>query len=230
MSERVSPSAAYHAEQRDWPKYYDAVAGKPPRETLIAALALFDIDPGPGAGPGGEAVGGEGVGAPGAPRLAIDLGCGEGRDTAELLRRGWHVLAIDGNTDAIDRLLARTDLVDRDARLVTRLAALEEVSLPPCTLLNCSFTLPFCHPAHFGALWSRIVESVRPGGRFAGQFFGERDTWATLPDRAHQTRAEVEALLAPFDVESFREDEEDKADALGYAKHWHAFHVVAKKR
>ncbi|MDX9911958.1 MAG: class I SAM-dependent methyltransferase [Phycisphaerales bacterium] len=218
MSERVSPSAAYHAEQRDWPRYYDAVTGKPPRDTLLTALALFDEDARRDKGR-----------APPAERLAIDLGCGEGRDTAELLRRGWHVLAIDGHPDALDRLLARPDLVEHESRLVTRLAALEEVTLPPCTLLNCSFTLPFCHPDHFASLWARIVESIARGGRFAGQFFGERDTWASLPDRSHQTRAQVEALLTPFDVEFFKEDEEDKADALGYAKHWHAFHAVARK-
>jgi trans-aconitate methyltransferase len=42
--------------------------------------------------------------------FAVDLGCGAGRDTAELLRRGWRVLAIDAEAEAIRRLLERRDL------------------------------------------------------------------------------------------------------------------------
>ncbi|MEJ1932020.1 class I SAM-dependent methyltransferase [Nostoc sp. NIES-2111] len=38
-----------------------------------------------------------------APRFAVDLGCGDGRDTVELLRRGWRVLGIDGAQEAIAR-------------------------------------------------------------------------------------------------------------------------------
>src|SRR5690606_3661669 len=73
--------AEHYAEKRDWPGYFEVVLGKPARETLVDALARFERD---GAAPG----------------FAIDLGCGEGRDSAELLRRGWRVLAIDGHESA----------------------------------------------------------------------------------------------------------------------------------
>ncbi|MGQ9869558.1 hypothetical protein [Leptodesmis sp.] len=43
-------------------------------------------------------------------RVAVDLGCGDGRDTVELLRRDWQVLAIDGEPQAIARLLERPDI------------------------------------------------------------------------------------------------------------------------
>ncbi|HKW53315.1 MAG TPA: class I SAM-dependent methyltransferase, partial [Stellaceae bacterium] len=58
----------------DWDEYYERVAGRPPRPTLLAALERFGAE-------GGQS--------------ALDLGCGDGRDTIELLRRGWRVLAID---------------------------------------------------------------------------------------------------------------------------------------
>ena len=41
------------------------------------------------------------------PGVAIDLGCGEGRDTVEILRQNWAVLAIDQNPDAIASLRNR---------------------------------------------------------------------------------------------------------------------------
>ncbi|HZW11140.1 MAG TPA: class I SAM-dependent methyltransferase [Phycisphaerales bacterium] len=210
------PAHAY-AAQRDWPAYFAVVAGKPPRDTLLDALRRFDA----------EGIGGTAVPAVRQVPLAIDLGAGEGRDTAELLRRGWRVLAIDGHPDAIRRLRER-DLPHPDRLQITG-APFEGLSLPRATLINASFSLPFCPPQHFDALWRTIVASIEPGGRFAGQLFGDRDDWAAIPDRSHHTRAQAEALLAPLDVELFSELEDDSKDALDNPKHWHRFDIVARK-
>lgn len=215
-SEGAGPSCPAHvfAAQRDWPAYFDVVSGKPARETLVAALDAFA---------------GEGVPGAGDPPLAIDLGCGEGRDTAELLRRGWRVVAIDGHPDAIRRLRERADLVNAD-RLEIRHEPFEGLQLPAALLVNASFSLPFCPPEHFETLWRTVTEAVLPGGRFAGQLFGDRDDWARIPDRSHQTRAEVERALEPFDIELLNEKEDDGNDALQNPKHWHRFDIVARRK
>jgi hypothetical protein len=44
------------------------------------------------------------------------------------------------------------------------------------------------------------------------------------------TRTEAEALFNGFELERFDEVEEDGQTALGEAKHWHLFHVVARRR
>jgi tellurite methyltransferase len=210
--EKLRPAHAYAAE-RDWPGYFAAVAGKPARETLLFALERFAKE--------------------GPPGHAVDLGCGEGRDAAELLARGWRVTAIDGHPEAIARVRARPDIAAIAGgweRLTLRQEMLEDVRVPGCDLLNSSYSLPFCDPGRFDELWARIVAAIRPGGRFAGQLFGDRDGWAVLPDRSHQTRARVEELLGAFEVESFQEEEKDGKDALEHPKHWHVFHVVARKR
>lgn len=210
-----APKAQHFAEKRDWPGYFRVVLGKPPRETLLSALDRFDREH-PADAPARE------------PPLAIDLGCGEGRDTLELLRRGWRVHAIDSHPQAFDLLLPRVPTEHRD-RLSARVAAFESVELPPARLVNASFSLPFCEPAHFDALWSRIIAAIEPGGRFAGQLFGDRDSWAAIPDRSHQTESRARALLAPLQIEEFRIDEKDDNDAGGNPKHWHVFHIVARK-
>lgn len=206
--------AEHYAETRDWPGYFEVVLGKPPRETLLDALARFDAE--------GFSEG-----------FAVDFGCGEGRDSAELLRRGWRVLAVDGHASAFEYLKKRTDF-PRIARepdwFQTSVARFEDAPIPPCDLLNSSFSLPFVDPARFDDVWARIVAAVRPRGRFAGQLFGDRDTWASLPDRSHQSRARVEELLAPFEVEHFQEEERDGGDCTSAPKHWHVFHIVARKR
>jgi SAM-dependent methyltransferase len=194
-----------------WPAYYGAVAKAGPRATLLAALAGF----------------GDQEGA--SQRLAVDLGCGGGTDTVELLRRGWRVLAIDAEPRGIEVLLQRDDLVASES-LETRVARLEETTWPPADLVNASLVLPFLAPDAFERVWQRITMSLGPGSRFAGHFFGQRDDWAHLAGRSHHSPAQLEALLAAFDLERFEEREWDGETALGEAKHWHIFEVVARRR
>jgi tellurite methyltransferase len=199
------------ARDRDWPAYFDRMRGKPPRDTLVWALDAFEDEPAPDA------------------RHAIDLGCGQGRDAIELLDRGWSVLAIDGHPEGLRLLLNQPSLV-ATPRLTLRLATFEDPGdLPDSHLINASFSLPFCPPEFFPSLWARVRAALLPGGRFAGQLFGDRDTWATLADRTHHTRAEATALLDGWNIERFEEDERDAEDAEGNQKHWHVFHIVARR-
>jgi SAM-dependent methyltransferase len=190
------------ATWRPWGRYFDA-AGDDPRPTLIDAASRF-AEPG----------------------FAVDLGCGNGRDSAELLRRGWRVLAIDGETDAIERVHAALG-PDSD-RLETLVATFADARWPACDLVNSSFALPFASPASFPALWTRIVESIRPGGRFCGQLFGVHDDWAGSGVTVH-SRPEADALLQPFAVETPDEFDAEGSTAVGTRKHWHVYHVVARR-
>ncbi len=192
---------------QDWASYYAKTGARPPRETLLFALDRF-----------GEAQ----------PGFAIDLGCGNGRDTIELLRRGWRVLAVDAEPAAIDGLRARPDL-PADARLETKTARFDDVALPPADLINSSFALPLCPPDKFRVMWDRIRAALRSGGRLSCQLYGPRDSWAGDPTITHLSRDEVEALLAGFEVEHFREEEDDSTTPRGTPKHWHIFHIVARK-
>ena len=197
-----------------WGPFYDA-AGDLPRETLLFALERFEDE----ADSSEQAL------------LAIDLGCGAGRDTAELLRRGWRVLAIDAEEEAIERLMERDDLGrEGTGRLETQVARFQDAALPRASLVNSSFALPFCPPELFGDVWERIVASLESGGRFSGQLFGDRDSWATRPEMSFQTREEAGELLRGMALERFTEVDEDGKTALGDAKHWHVFHVVARRR
>lgn len=190
--------------------------GKPPRETLLLALDLFEPD--------------ASAGVPMPPdRFCVDLGCGDGRDSVELLRRGWRVLAIDGHPEAFQRLVARPDLKPTP-RLSMQMCELEDVELPPALLVNASYALPFCRPHAFDRLWRAIRAAILPGGRFSGQFFGPRHSWAVLPDRSHHSEEQVRLLLDGMKLEHFEEEQRDGAGRGGEAMHWQIFHVVAQQR
>jgi len=199
-----------YSEVEDWPGYFASVLGKGARETLVAAIDSF-----------AQEDFGEG--------LAVDIAAGEGRDTLELLRQGWRVVATDNHPDAFSLLWSRVPAAQK-----SRLTAVEvdfaEMQVPDCDLVNASFALPFCKPEVFPGLWGRIVAAIRPGGRFAGQFFGDRDSWASLPGRTHHSRDEVMTLLGGFEIEVMNEEERDDPPEVRSPKHWQLFHVVAKKQ
>ena len=211
MTNREGPS-------HDWTTYYERTANRPPRSTLRFALRRFDADwqtkPKP------------------ASPLAVDLGCGGGRDTLELLRRGWRVLAIDAEPASITALEKAAASFGANA-LTARTERFEDADLPAATLINSSFALPLCAPSAFHELWARIVDALEPGGRFCGQFFGDRDSW-TAPGSGKSgitflTRSEAEALLATLNIERFLEEETEAERPVGQSKHWHIFHIVARK-
>lgn len=194
-------------ENKGWTNYYKARAGRPPRPLLLAAMAHF--------------------GTTATALQAIDLGCGEGTDAVALLHKGWQVLAIDQQAEAIARLQAQAP-VELLGRLQTQVVAFEEVALPSADLIYAGFSLSFCHPTHFPAFWAKLVNALRPGGRFAGQIFGDRDEWAAAPDMTFLNIAAARDLLQPFVLEVFTEIDED-GQAVNGPKHWHYYEVIARK-
>lgn len=192
-----------------WETYYANVKGREPRDLLVDVVKRFGS----------------------APTIrthrAIDLGCGDGTETAFLLANGWQVLAIDSEPGAFTHLKAKIPSSAHE-RLQTQVAPFEKVALSPVDLIYAGFSVPFCHPHSFDALWQKIIDNLTPSGRFAGQFFGVRDTWATNTDMTFLTLEQVQALLVGLEVEYFQEEEEDGRSTIG-PKHWHLFHVIARK-
>jgi len=199
------------ASEIEWEVYYSAIAGRPLRELFVGAVPFLPTT---------------------APRdhtlVALDLGCGDGTETLELLRRVWTVLAVDGSPEGIARLRKSVPPTDSE-RLSTRVAPFSEVELPTSDLVYAGLSLPFCDPREFDDVWRQITSAIRPDGLFAGHLFGPHDTWAGTPDMTFHTRAEVEALFADFELEGLREEDED-GEAVSGPKHWHVFHVIARKR
>ena len=196
----------------NWEAYYQKTGARQPRETLLFALEKFEIE-----NPDNEQ-----------PLKAIDLGCGNGRDTVELLRRGWQVLAVDTQQSAIDGLLSRQE-VDENVLLETITSRFEKISLPESDLINASFSLPLVSPLDFPDLWDRMLTSLTPGGRISCQLYGDRDSWAGNPGITFFAHSAIDALLYPLDTEYFREEEEDSETPRGRKKHWHIYHIVVRR-
>ena len=196
-------------EDNVWRDYYQKTRGRAPRQLLLDALASFSDDDN-------------------SQKSAIDLGCGAGIESVVLLERGWNVLAIDGEPAAIQHLMEAISEQER-SRLQTRVAKFKDVVLPAADLIHASLSLPFCEPEYFDTFWNKVATAVKPGGRFAGQFFGVRDSWADAPDMTFHTLDQVRALFEDFEIEHFHETDED-GNAVSGPKHNHMFTVIARKK
>jgi SAM-dependent methyltransferase len=191
----------------DWDGYFEARADRPPRPLLIEAMELFDR-----------------------PGRAVDLGAGGGIDTRFLLDRGWTVVAIDNSPDAVRRLAELVEIAD--GRLEVRVADLaDDLGLAPVELVHAGFSLPFCPPDRFEALWRQVEAALPSGGVLVGQLLGDRDGWAAEygDDLTFHTAADVDRLLRGWDVRQLNVADHD-GDSYAGPKHWHVFHILAVRR
>ncbi len=198
--------------KNDWTSFYKNKSNQVPRDTLLKVLELFESEK-----------------KQGTDLFAIDIGCGHGADTLELLKRNWKVLAIDNNPEGL-KLLEESVLPDWKMNLQTRKQAFESMQFEKCNLINASYSIPFCKPEYFMKLWNEIVKSIRTGGRFSGNFFGVNDSWSDNKSMTFLKKEVVKNLFVKFEIELFQERDEDGATASGEAKHWHVFSVIARRK
>jgi trans-aconitate methyltransferase len=194
----------------DWSGYVAKTAGTSPRPLYQQAVARFDH-----------------------PGTAVDLGCGAGNETLDLLQRGWSVHAVDSSKAAIrsvtERAAALPGLTSDSARgLTTELADLWAATPPAANFVYAGFSLFFVPPSEYAEAWARVVAAVAPEGRFAGHFLGPSDSWAGLPEISAHTEYAVRELFRGWRLEHFHEVDEDGKSFSG-PKHWHLYEVIAAK-
>lgn len=199
-------------ERLSWEEYYHITLNMTePRKTLIVAYQNFQQE---------NKIRGK----------AADLGAGTGRDTLFLLQKEWQVLALDIEQTSLDIILNRVDNHFR-RRLEVVAASFSDMRLPNgLDLINASFSLPYCAPQDFSQCWEKIVNSLAVGGRFCGQFFGENDEWASDGDLTIHSYSDLLQLFhEKFSIEYLEIQDGLTPTVDGKNKHWHVYHVVAKK-
>jgi SAM-dependent methyltransferase len=195
------------ADTKTWTEYNAAQATRGVRPLCLAAMAF--------AGPGNG-------------RRAIDLGCGAGKETLALLDGGWRVLAVDSLPDTRDRLLASVPAALGE-QLAVELSPFEDLAgLPETGLILASYSLPFVHPENFARVWRMLLGALVPSGVIAVNLFGERDSWAVIPEWNFHTEAEARGLFEGLEILTFEVYDADGQSFRG-PKHWHIFDVIARK-
>ena len=188
-----------------WDIYAQKAADRPPRPLLVEALTLTTKRD-----------------------SAIDLGAGALTDTRYLLEQGFaHVTALDLAANA--QTTADSFPPDRFAYAI---ASFEDFAFPVAAydLINAHYVLPFIHPDHFARVFAAILGALKPGGLLVGQLFGDQDSWAGTDGMTFQSETAARDLLAGVELLRFQvENDPDSKTLSGKAKHWHAFHLIARR-
>jgi tellurite methyltransferase len=158
---------------------------------------------------------------------ALDLGCGSGRDTIFLLKNGFNVTAVDA-ADSVEAYFV--DLPrDQVTFVASRLERFMYVA-GEFDLVNAQYVLPYVPRDVFSDVLAAIKSSLRPGGIFVGQLFGDRLVW-NVPGTLmtlHNSE-EVIALFAGMELEYLLEIERPGITANGAPVYWHRFDVIARR-
>lgn len=193
----------YGKNGKDWSEYYEITKAKPPSKLLVKALEYVT-----------------------SKDKAIDIGAGALKDTRYLLEQGFEVTAID-----------KSPLMEQEAKALGNdkvhafTTSFEDFDFAEneYDIATSMFALPFTEPAHFDKVFSKIKSSLKKDGVFCGQFFGINDEWSKNKKMTFHTEAQARELLGDLEILSFKEVEEDGTTANGTPKHWHIYHIIAKK-
>ncbi len=190
---------------RRWEEYGELMRGAPPRELVVRADAF--------------------VAARG---VAIDIGAGPALNEARfLLDRGYRqVMALDLEPlppGEAARFPARRFRYVRQS--------FEDFAFPLAgyDLVTAQYALPYVRPTRFHRVFAAIRQSLRVRGIFAGQLFGDHDEWFGDPAMTFHSRRRARALFDGMEVLAFEEEDVDDQTADGAPKHWHVFHIIARR-
>jgi len=184
----------------NWQKHYEDTKSKPPSKLLLDALAFVQNK-----------------------SKALDLGAGALVASKYLLSLGFEVTAVD-----IEQF--KETIIDDKFRFIQSNFKEYEFSESNFDLITAQFSLPFNGTIGFDTLWENIISSLTPGGIFTGQLFGLNDEW-NVPDSklVFHSRQQVEYLLSGMEILKLEEIDKDGKLANGYPKHWHIFHIIARR-
>jgi hypothetical protein len=73
------------------------------------------------------------------------------------------------------------------------------------------------------------VRTLKPGGRFAGDFFGPRNAWAGRPGMTFLTREQLTLLCQGLQIEHFVEEEGQRPTALEGVQAFHGYQIAVRK-
>lgn len=189
----------------DWETYYKQHASRAPRKLLIKAVSFSTLR-----------------------ETALDLGAGTLVESKFLLDSGFKKVVVVDKSPEIKKFAEAIN----DERLEVLINPFQDLVLEQekYDLITAQYALPFYGRKGFEDFITRLVSSLKAGGVFTGQFFGNKDGWNTPgTSLVFQSEEEAKALLKGLKIEEFIEENKDGMTAAGEVKHWHVFHFIAVK-
>lgn len=170
-------------------------------------------------------------------KTALDLGCGEGRDSILLARTGFRVTSIDASSRAIEKLQKFAALTD--LRIDASCQDIDTLEISPASYdAICAVTvIDHLEPQSGRRLASQIVQGLRPNGFAFVEVFTVHDPGHTGHGTASETAnfvrhyfqdGELKEMFGALDILLYEEKLED--DLSHGPKHEHGVAVLIAKK
>lgn len=189
-----------------WKEYYEKVGLSPNALTMLAALRVTS------------------------KREALDLGCGNGRDSLYLMLQGFEVItAVDSSPDAPKWLAPGILRVEQDIESFM-FERHKSLLTNRYDLVVCINTFFFIKKETVLRLIDAMHTATAPLQFMAFNVLGERDGWvASGREVSHFADAEIEGLRERHSRADYELREFEGTVADGTPKHWHYHNFIYRK-
>ena len=160
------------------------------------------------------------------PGVAVDLGCGAGRDSILLLQNEWTVHSFDLNDN--EHFFEERLTEDEKKRFTFHQVSHQDVVIPKCDLVIANFSMQYLKKEEFKAVIDKIHKSLNPGGKFLALLWGDKDPWAQdAKDQAFLSYDELKEIFKDkLNIDFSKEWQQDLEVGDGTIKHGHMISVV----
>jgi SAM-dependent methyltransferase len=172
-----------------------------------------------------------------APGKALDLGCGEGRDSIFLARHGYHVTSVDRSDAGIAKLAA---FAKREGLSISAMVGdVATFSIAPCAydLISLVTVLDHLEPQESELVAKRVCEGLRPGGIAFVEVFTTMDPGFAGGPQVSETAGFVRNFFEPgalkrvfASLEVLRYEEKDELDDTHGPVHRHNVAILLGRK
>ncbi len=155
---------------------------------------------------------------------AVDIGCGNGRDAMEFIKKGFIVDAIDSDSESTREIpltenlnIINTKIEDFDLKIDTY------------DLVSCQFVLHFLSKQDAQKIISKMIDSAKLNGIITFTLLGSRDDWK---DKWSTWEVdEISDFMNKFPVKIYKSviEEGFGKTRKGTIKYWHIYNLVYRK-
>ena len=157
----------------------------------------------------------------------MDIACGAGVETHALLQAQWRVYAFDADPVTPEAVFARTRYVPGAHLAVEHKQFADITELPAAHLIYAGYALPYVEPDDFARVWDVVRRALQPGAVFAGNLFGDHDSWAADSSATYLAAPAARALFDGMELVKF-DEAEGSGPSFSGEKYWHTYDVLAR--
>lgn len=161
-------------------------------------------------------------------KYALDLGSGNFEESAYLLQQGFSVVAVDP-----EKILLETAFLLSSSMFYFECVKIEEYDFPKdfFDFVCANYSLPWVPKESMLTVFEKIRCSLKDGGIFCFQLFGDKDDWSFDDQNktSFYSESEIMSFIKNFKIVDFKEVNKNKKTVRGTKKYWHIYDVIVKK-